>query len=177
VVVETALKLDLGCGQTAKEGFIGVDISADCGADVVHDLRVYPWPFESDSVDEVFSSHFLEHVPGHDRFRLFDELWRILKVDAQATIVTPYWASMRAIQDPTHEWPPISEASYLYTNRQWREDNKLDHYPISCNFDYTYAYNINDRRYALSAEEARAHQARYYNNVIDDLHVVLTKKA
>ena len=39
--------LDLGCGPFQKlEGSIGVDIKAASHVDVVHNLDVYPYPFE-----------------------------------------------------------------------------------------------------------------------------------
>lgn len=55
--------LDLGCGQSKREGFLGVDKYPAPGVDIVHDLFTqYPWPFESGSVDEAHSSHNLEHL-------------------------------------------------------------------------------------------------------------------
>lgn len=175
VLEATALKLNLGCGQSKMDGFTGVDISPDCGADIVHDLAMFPWPFEDDSVDEAYAAHFLEHLPGLDRMPFMNELWRVLKEDATATIITPYGNSGRAVQDPTHMWPPIVEASYLYFNRKWREDNGLDHYPITCNFDFTYGYNI-DNPWASRAQEAKDFALRHYLNVAADLHVILTKR-
>ena len=175
MVVATALKLNLGCGKSKMDGYTGVDISPDCGADIVHDLAVFPWPFDDDSVDEVHASHFLEHIAGPDRMAFMNELWRVLKVDATATIITPHGNSNRAVQDPTHQWPPIVESSYLYFNRKWREDNFLDHYPITCNFDFSYGYNI-ENPWASRAQEAKDFALRHYLNVAADLHVILTKR-
>lgn len=45
---------------------------------------------------------------------------------AKATILAPYYTSMRCWQDPTHT-RAISEASFLYFNKDWRVQNKLDH--------------------------------------------------
>lgn len=175
VETATALKLNLGCGKRKVDGFTGVDISSDCGADVVHDLFQFPWPFEDSSVDEVQSSHFLEHVPGRLRQRFFNELYRVMKPGATATFITPNADSHRAIQDPTHEWPPICPASYLYYNAQWRKDNELDHYEATCDFDFTYADAV-EGPWALRSQEARDFAMRHYNNVALDLHVVLTKR-
>ena len=171
-----ATKLNLGCGKSKMDGFTGVDISPDCGADIVHDLNVMPWPFEADSIEEVHASHFFEHLDGPQRCRFMDELWRVLKPEGKATIITPYWASSRAIQDPTHAWPPVCESSYLYFNKKWREDNGLDHYPIHCDFDFSYGYQI-DQPWSLRSTEARDFAVRHYLHVASDLHVVLTKRA
>jgi predicted SAM-dependent methyltransferase len=61
----SSLKLDLGCGQNPKEGFEGVDLYGDKAKHRV-DLFKFPWPFASDSVDEIHCSHFLEHVPARE---------------------------------------------------------------------------------------------------------------
>ena len=68
------LKLDLGCGPNPREGFIGVDarqfgcdgVETDGKVDVIHDLRT-DWPWKDGSVEEVHSSHFLEHLTGAER--------------------------------------------------------------------------------------------------------------
>jgi hypothetical protein len=81
---------------------------------------------------------------------------------------------MRCWQDPTHK-RAISEATFLYYNKQWRDTNKLDHYPIHCDFDYTYGYDIN-AIWANRSEEARNFAISHYMNVVNDIHVVLTKR-
>ncbi|MGH2619335.1 MAG: class I SAM-dependent methyltransferase [Anaerolineales bacterium] len=170
------LKLDLGCGQNKAEGFTGVDIWEGEGVDVVHDLLKFPWPFKPESVGQVHSSHFLEHVPGRLRFQFMDELHRILAEGAEATFIVPYYASMRAVQDPTHEWPPICEASFLYFNREWRAANKLDHYPVNCDFDFSYSYNV-ENIWMTRNDELRSYAFRHYWNAINDLVVVMKKRA
>ena len=84
------LKLDLGCGRHKREGFLGVDSSPDCGADVVHDLNVIPWPFEDASVDEVNCSHFLEHLDGAERIVFMNELYRVMKPGGLLSIQMGY---------------------------------------------------------------------------------------
>jgi len=170
---ETPVRLDLACGQTPREGFIGVDLYAPDAQKV--DLLKFPWPWAAESVEEAWCSHFFEHVPGRLRGQWMDELWRVLKVGATATILVPYYASMRAVQDFTHEWPPVAESSFLYFNRAWRVANKLDHYPVSCDFDFTFGY-VMSADWAVRAEEARAGAIRLYQNVVNDLQVVLTKR-
>lgn len=169
------LKLDLGCGQSRRDGFIGVDVSPAAGADILHDLTVFPWPFGDCSVDEVWSSHYFEHVPGRTRLAFMDELWRVMIAGGKATLIVPYARSARATQDPTHEWPPVSEESFLYFNKGWREANKLDHYPVTCDFDFVYGYSL-DPMWAMRAEDARAFSIKHYWNAVQDLHVTLTKR-
>ena len=172
---QTPLKLDLGCGQRCQPGFTGVDKFGT--PNIQFDLMTFPWTFAADSsVDEVWCSHFFEHIPGPTRIPFMDELWRILKVGGKATIITPYYSSMRAVQDPTHAWPPICEASYLYFNAEWRRINMLDHgYLGTCDFDFTYGY-IPDQEITLWNQERRDNAIKRNINVVNDLQVTLTKR-
>ena len=164
------MKLDIAAGQNKKEGFTGIDIMP--GSDIVHDLEVFPWPIESDSVEEAHCSHFIEHVKNFGGF--FDELYRILKVGAKCTFIAPYYTSVRAWQDFTHV-RAISEATFLYINKEWRKVNKLDHYPIHCDFDFTYGYSFHPN-WASRNEQSRAFAVAHYNNVVTDIMVTVTKR-
>jgi ubiquinone/menaquinone biosynthesis C-methylase UbiE len=166
------VKVDLGCGQNKQPGFIGVDYRKIDGVDVVHDLEVFPWPFEDNAVDEVHCSHYVEHTP--DLIKFMDELYRIMKEGAKATIIAPYYSSMRAWQDPTHK-RAISEASFLYFNKGWRDQNGLSHYNIKSDFDFSYGYAI-DPTWGNRSEEARGFAIKHYWNVVNDIQVTLTKR-
>lgn len=171
------MKLDLGCGDNKREGFTGVDKFKTSSTDVVHDLLTYPWPFEDGSVDEIFSSHFLEHIPGHDRPKFMDEVYRVLKPGAKAVFVTPYYSSMRAVQDFTHAWPPLSDMSFYYFNKTWRETNKLTHgyYEMVCDFDVLIGHAYSPM-VAVRNAEYQQYAARHYVNAVDDIHAHLTKR-
>lgn len=165
-------KLDVACGQNKQEGFTGIDIVEIDGVNIVHDLTVYPWPIESDSITDIFCSHYIEHV--QDLLKFYDELYRILKVGGKAVFVAPYGNSDRAWQDPTHV-RPILESTFLYTNKKWREDNKLSHYPTKADFDFTYGYSFFPQ-WLLRNEEARNFALTHYRNVASDIHVTLTRR-
>ena len=167
------LRVDLACGQRLEEGWVGVDIAPLPGVQIVHNLEEHPWPIASDSVDEVRCSHFVEHV--HDLIGFMNDLHRIMKPGAQANIVTPYYTSVRAFQDPTHV-RFISEHSYLYFNQEWLRNNGLDHYGITADFDFGYGYQITDPTWQSRNEEARLFAIRHYWNIVDDLIVTLTKR-
>lgn len=169
------MKLDLGCGLRKKAGFVGVDHSAECNPDVVHDLRIVPWPFDDDSVDEVHCSHFLEHLDGAQRIAFMQELHRVLKPNARATIITPYWSSVGAVQDPTHQWPPIAEQSYLYFNAAARREMGMAHYEIRTNFDLDFGLAM-DPKFKGKPEAEQAFAARHFLNVVQELHATLTKR-
>jgi hypothetical protein len=170
--IETVLKLDLACGQNKKPGFVGVDIGGD--ADVKWNLTRYPWPFDSDSVQEINCSHYFEHMTGEQQMKFMDECWRIMKTGAKMFIVAPYYTSMRAVQDPTHK-SFICEASFVYYNKEWRKREKLDHYPIKCDFDFEYAHGVN-HPWTMKSEETRNFAITHYWNAVSDIHVTLTKR-
>jgi predicted SAM-dependent methyltransferase len=173
------LKLDLGCGKNKTKSqnehpFIGVDSIAFDGVDVVHDLRITPWPWEDNSVDEVFSSHFLEHLAGGERVVFFNELHRVMKPGASALIVTPDWAHACAYGDPTHQWPPMSSWYALYLNKEWRDQN-APHVNYTCDFDWMHGVAWDEWLNVRNDEMKQFAMARYVNSV-RDLHITLVKR-
>lgn len=128
---------------------------------------------KSDSVDELFYHYGLQRLSGAKRAKFMEELYRVLKVGAKATVVTPYYSSMRAIMDYCYEWPPICEMSYLYFNKGWREANKVP--DLKCDFDFTYGYTP-ENDMAAKATDVQAHWVKHYLNSALDLQVTLTKR-
>lgn len=180
------LKLDLGAGQNCTPGFKGVDLWE--GADIVHDLTKFPYPFEDNSVSEIVCSHFVEHLTGEQLIQFMNECYRILKpsnaslhqaaTEGILKITSPYYTSIRCWQDPTHKIA-ISESTFLYYNKKWREDNKLTHHDykkITCDFDYTYGYNVL-HPWSTKNQEALQFAIQHYHNVVSDITIMLTKRA
>jgi predicted SAM-dependent methyltransferase len=182
-------RLDFGSGQTPKEGFEGVDLYAP---NVLHkvDLRRYPLPWGDCTVDEIYCSHFVEHLPareieerdgcapaflGQDYFfAFFDECYRILKVGATMTVVVPNLRSNRAFQDPTHR-RFIPGETWLYLSAEWRKANQLDHYRVKADFNGT----INPvvlKEMTLMHDEVQAQRFNHWWNTILDWNVPLVKK-
>lgn len=167
------LRLDLGCGQNKREGFKGVDIEKVEGVDYVVDLFQFPWPFEDSSVDEIHMSHFVEHVP--DLCKFMNEIYRICKNEAIITSITPYYTSIRAWQDPTHV-RAISEVTYYYFSKEWREVQKLDHYPVEGDFEVVNISASFNSPWDMKSEEAREFARVHYFNVISDITAILKVK-
>ena len=93
--------LDLGCGKKKRAGSIGVDWSDQHDADVVHDLNVFPYPFESSIFDEIYIDNTLEHLD--DVVRVMEEIHRICKPGGFVKVIVPYFRSVWACVDPTHK--------------------------------------------------------------------------
>ncbi len=168
-------KIDLGCGDNKREGFFGIDKFKTASTDMEMDLLVFPWPIESDSVDEIHCSHFFEHIPKELRKPFMEEVHRILKLGAKASFITPM--GDRNLQDPTHEWPPIVPGSFLYYNKDWLKQNKLEHgdYITTADFDYTYGYALNPN-VASRNGEYQQYALQFYHNAATDLFVTVIKK-
>jgi SAM-dependent methyltransferase len=93
--------LDVGCGAAKTPGAVGLDVSADTGADIVHDLDVFPYPIEDATFDQILLQDVLEHV-AHP-IRVFEELHRIARPNARIQLRTPHFSSVLAYGDPTHK--------------------------------------------------------------------------
>lgn len=174
------VKLDIGCGKNKRDGFIGVDQYPMEGVDIVHDVRK-AWPWDSNSVDEVNCSHFLEHLTAGERVHFFNELHRVLKTGAKATVTTPHWASNRAYGDPTHQWPPVAEMAFYYLSKDWRTtqaphtDSKWNPQGYSCNFEATWGYSLNPAIVSRTAD-FQQFAISNYKEAAQDMVATLTKK-
>ena len=165
------MKLDLGCGENRRPGFLGVDIAPGPEVDIVLDLEKFPWmQFADDSIEEVCSSHYVEHVP--DLIAFMDEVWRVCKDGALVTIVAPYYSSIRATQDPTHK-NFISENTWLYFSRTWRDGAKMGHYPIKSNFSVVKTIYFYSKGWKEKPEEEREFARQHFVNVVDNLYTEL----
>lgn len=86
------LGIDLGCGSLKKEGLIGVDFIKAPNVDFFLDIEKESLPFDTGSVDYVFSSHFLEHIDNHQF--VFKEISRVCKDGAKIELWLPYlWSN------------------------------------------------------------------------------------
>lgn len=166
------LRLDIGAGKTKLDGWEGID-AINFGQKHVHDVRK-GLPFDDNSVDEVRSSHFVEHLTGTERIAFFNDLWRVMKPNTTAMIITPDWRHSCAYGDPTHQWPPMSQWYPLYLHRDWRAGN-APHVAYTCHFDHVIAGSwdaaLNDRN-----NETKSWMMNHYVNATRDLIVTLTKR-
>lgn len=167
-------KLDIGCGKNKREGFAGVDIIAFEGVDVVADLT-QTWPFADDSVEEIHASHVIEHFTGPQRIHIVNEMYRVLKKGAKATIIVPHWASCRAYGDLTHQWPPVSEFWFFYLNKEWRAQNAPHNDGYTCDFDATWGYSLHPQ-VMVKNTETQQHATTFWKEAIQDIWATLVKK-
>lgn len=93
-------KLNIGCGEDIKEGYVNLDFVKQPGVDVVHDVNKFPWPFKDNTFDLVFASHVLEHIDLIDVMR---EIHRISRNGARIIIRSPHFSCGVSYRDPTHK--------------------------------------------------------------------------
>lgn len=116
------MKLNLGCGNDLKEGYVNLDI-VDYGGNKIHDMNVVPYPFDDDTFDEIFCSHILEHVENFNR--VITELHRIAKPDAAIIVYAPFFLNTKYFGDPDHKIP---FSIRTFDNYEYVGDRKLKFY-------------------------------------------------
>jgi len=82
------VKLNLGCGDDIKEGWVNVNFFPHDGIDVVCDLNNFPYPFKDKSADYILLDNVLEHLK--DTVKTVFECHRILSDTGMLEIRVPY---------------------------------------------------------------------------------------
>src|SRR4051812_38064813 len=80
--------LNLGCGSRPLQGFVNVDLLKAPGVDVVADVSG-PLPFDDGSVDLIYASHVLEHLPTGQVQGVLREWRRVLRERGTIMIAVP----------------------------------------------------------------------------------------
>ena len=124
-------ELMIGCGNSRvkrlrpRDNAEWIDLTTmdhdpNCGADIVHDLEVLPWPLDDSSFDEVHAYEVLEHLGRQGDYKAFfahfGEIYRVLKPGGILAATCPSWQSIWAWGDPSHT-RIISPASLVFLNR------------------------------------------------------------
>jgi len=83
---QSVIKIELGSGpKKGKNGWTTVDIKS---SDIIWDLRK-GIPLPDNSVDQIYSSHLLEHIPYHELVTFLFECRRAMKVDGKFFVCVP----------------------------------------------------------------------------------------
>lgn len=110
-------KLNLGCGDDIRKGFINVDIRKNKGVDIVHDLNK-KLPFKNGSVDYIYCSHVLEHLKDPTMF--VREMYRVSKNGATIYLRVPHFSMFGTYADMTHIRPGFSY--FIFGTPHWNKE-------------------------------------------------------
>lgn len=181
------LKLNLGCGQNRKPGYVNVDKFATFAPDVVWDLEVFPWPFGESEVEEILLFHCLEHMGAEtDVFLgIMKEMYRVCAHDARIHIAVPHPRSDGFAGDPTHVRPVTPLILSLFSKRNCLEWGRLGwpNTPLALYLDVDFEllstelelmpyWNELSRTGRITEEGLREALDRYYN-VVNEIRMVL----
>ena len=96
------ISVELGCGNNKKNpDSIGIDLLDYECVDIVGDVYKVLREFPQGGCDEVYSSHFVEHV--FDVPLLLVEVARILKKGGKLTVIVPHFSNPYFYSDLTHK--------------------------------------------------------------------------
>lgn len=106
------MRLNLGCGHIALDGYLNVDRRALPGVDIV--AEVDQLPFGPGEIDEIFSAHLLEHFPQEQLMRqLLPYYHGLLKQGGQFHAVVPDAEAMiRAYSEGGYPYDDLREVIY-----------------------------------------------------------------
>lgn len=101
------LKLDLGGDLNPAPGFIVLPRNK---------LEEYPWKYKSNSITLLSAANVVEKINPVKRgfINWLNEAWRVLKVDGQMRIITPYAGSMGYFADPTNINPCNAQTWFYF---------------------------------------------------------------
>lgn len=146
------MKLHLGCGKRYLTGFTHVDLDEYDHIDVntsIDNLSM----FESNSVDEIYSSHALEYFDVYEVLDVLNEWNRVLKQGGALRIAVPDFQNLTKVYLETGDiekvigpivgrWP-ISQDRVIY-HKQIFDEKKLSSILTSCGFEDISRWNFED---------------------------------
>lgn len=127
-------KLNLGCGDFKKEGYINAD-KFNSNADINFDARKFP--YDDEQFSEIYSSHMLEHFSRHEVMKVINECYRTLK-----------WGGKLVLDVPDLEW----------VVKNWLNKPEKDRWEFP--IDTIFGLQTNDgeeHRYGFTKESLRKH--------------------
>ena len=133
------MKLNLGCGKDYIDGWVNVDLYDDSTCDIKHDLEVFPWPWEDDSVSEIKIIHTLEHLGADWKvyIKILQEMYRVCEDDAEIMVAVPSPWHWNFTSDPTHVRPVTADGLNLFSKEHCQKciDKEMSETPFAMIYD------------------------------------------
>ena len=127
-------KLHLGCGENLLPGWFNTDLIPRPGVAALNVTE--PFPFSSNSFEELFTEHMIEHIPYTDAASMLKECYRVLQSGGKIRVSTPNLAFLVALFEQKSElqkryiewsterfirWAPKPSSAFVINNfvRDW----------------------------------------------------------
>jgi hypothetical protein len=181
------MRLNLGCGNNKRAGWLNVDKFAACEPDMVVDLEQFPWPWQDGYAEEIHMSHVLEHLGALPDvyINVMKELWRVSRDSGLITIIVPHPRHDDFLSDPTHVRPITMDGLVLFSreaNEFWKQHgcsnsplafyHGVDLEIVGAEMSYEEPW-ASDLRSGRISREAVEEAALRYNNVVKEQKFVL----
>jgi predicted SAM-dependent methyltransferase len=115
--MKSKLKINFGCGKDIRKDYINVDMVKFPKVDKIVDLNKRPYPFKTNSSDEIFCSSVLQYVDNPEA--VISEFYRILKKGGKLHFDVPHL-------DTKNVWKDVnSKRGYAYTSFDRFVNNRL----------------------------------------------------
>ena len=132
-------KINLGCGKDYLDDWVNVDFYDDSTCDIKHDLEVFPWPWEDNSVSEIRIIHTLEHLGADWKvyIKILQEMYRVCEDDAHIQVDVPSPWHWNYISDPTHVRPVTPDGLNLFSKEHCQKciDEGMSETPFAMIYD------------------------------------------
>jgi predicted SAM-dependent methyltransferase len=138
---KTMLKLNIGCNDVLMEGWINTDLHPHNGA-VQHDART-PFNFTDNSVDFIYSEHFIEHLNEAEGVNFFKEAYRMLKPGGVIRTSTFCIDDLMLNLSNEERWKIYSETLY---GGQFKHMSRIEFFNLSVYdaYDHKHMYNVSE---------------------------------
>ena len=132
-------KINLGCGKDYLDDWVNVDFYDDSTCDIKHDLEIFPWPWEDNSVSEILIKHTLEHLGADWKvyIKILQEMYRVCEDDAHIQVDVPSPWHWNYISDPTHVRPVTPDGLNLFSKEHCQKciDEGMSETPFAIIYD------------------------------------------
>lgn len=96
------LRLNLGCGNLRKPGYIGIDKSPTVDSDFKCDVQEFISEIPNGCVKAIYSRMFFEHLSGEQLENLLKHIDRVLVKGGTLEVTVPHFTNPYQYADPTH---------------------------------------------------------------------------